>query len=66
MATNRRVLASAALLGGATVLVKLFALARDWLVARQFGASDEVDAFLVAFLIPSFAVAVLAHSFAAA
>jgi putative peptidoglycan lipid II flippase len=66
LATNRRVMASATLLGGTTVLVKLFALARDWLVARQFGASDEVDAFLVAFLIPSFAVAVLAHSFASA
>jgi putative peptidoglycan lipid II flippase len=66
LATNRRVLASAALLGGATVLVKLFALAKDWLVAKRFGASDEVDAFLVAFLIPSFAVAVLAQSFASA
>ncbi|MBI3836770.1 MAG: murein biosynthesis integral membrane protein MurJ [Planctomycetia bacterium] len=66
LATNRRVLASAALLGGATVAVKLCALAKDWLVARRFGASDEVDAFLVAFLIPSFAVAVLAQSFASA
>ena len=66
LATNRRVLASAALLGVATVLVKLFALAKDWLVAKRFGASDEVDAFLVAFLIPSFAVAVLAQSFASA
>ncbi len=66
LATNRRVLANAAMLGGTTVLVKLFALVKDWLVAKQFGASDEVDAFLVAFLIPSFAVAVLAQSFASA
>lgn len=58
-----RVLRNAALLGGGTVLVKLLALAKDWLVARSFGAGDALDAYLVAFLIPSFAVAVVAHSF---
>jgi putative peptidoglycan lipid II flippase len=66
VAANRGVLTSAALLGGTTVLVKLVAFAKDWLVARRFGAGDELDAFLVAFLIPSFAVAVLANSFASA
>lgn len=65
-AGHRRVLSSAAMWGGATVLVKLAALAKDWLVARQLGAGDELDAYLVALLIPSYAVVVLAHSFASA
>jgi putative peptidoglycan lipid II flippase len=59
-------LASAAMLGTATVLVKLIALAKDWMVARRFGAGDELDAYLIAFMIPSFGVAVLGHSFASA
>jgi putative peptidoglycan lipid II flippase len=63
---HRRILSSAALLGGATVVAKLAALAKDWLVARQLGAGDELDAYLVAFLLPSYAVVVLAHSFASA
>ena len=61
--SDRGVLRIAAGLGVATVLVKLLALAKDWLVARSFGAGDELDAFLVAFLLPSYAVAVVAHSF---
>lgn len=63
-ARHRRVLASAAMLGGTTVLVKLIAFGKDWLVARRFGAGDDLDAFLVALLIPTYAVAVLGHSFA--
>lgn len=65
-ASHRRVFASAAMLGGATVLVKLAAFVKDLLVADRFGAGDDLDAFLVAFLVPSFAVAVLAQSFASA
>jgi len=64
--SHHRVLRGAAMLGGATVLAKLAALAKDWLVARQLGAGDELDAYLVAFLIPSYTVVVLAHSFASA
>ena len=64
--SHRSVLASAAMLGVATVLVKLVALAKDWMVARQIGAGDELDAFLVAFIIPSFGVTVLGQSFALA
>jgi putative peptidoglycan lipid II flippase len=63
---HRRVFWGVTMLGGATVLAKLAALAKDWLVARQLGAGDELDAYLVAFLIPSYAVVVLAHSFASA
>jgi putative peptidoglycan lipid II flippase len=63
LAIHGRVLASAAMLGGMVVLVKLAAFGKDWLVARRFGASDDLDAFLVAIVIPSYAVVVLAQSF---
>ncbi len=66
MVGGGRVLRSAALLGAATVLVKLAALAKDLLVARQLGAGDALDAYLMAFLLPSFAVVVLAQTFASA
>jgi putative peptidoglycan lipid II flippase len=60
---THRLLASATMLGGLTALVKLVAFAKDWLVAQRFGASDELDAMLVALVIPSYGVAVLGRSF---
>jgi putative peptidoglycan lipid II flippase len=66
LVNHRRILASAAMLGSGTVLAKLIAFAKDLLVASAFGTGDELDAFLVAFLIPSFGVTVLASSFAPA
>lgn len=65
-ASGRRVLISVATLGGATVLVKLVAFIKDLLVARQLGAGDELDAYLVALVLPSYGVAILGHSFAMA
>jgi putative peptidoglycan lipid II flippase len=66
LGSQRTALTIAALLGATTLLVKVAALAKDWLVARQLGAGDELDAYLVAFLLPSYAVVVLAHSIASA
>src|SRR5262245_38254535 len=66
LAGGRHVLASAAMLGGVTALVKLVAFVKDLMVARRFGTGDELDAFLVAFMLPSYAVSVLATSFASA
>ncbi|HTM54321.1 MAG TPA: lipid II flippase MurJ [Pirellulales bacterium] len=60
-----RLVANAAMLGSMVVLVKLVAFGKDWLVAQRFGASDEVDAFLVALVLPSYAI-VVAQSFALA
>ncbi len=64
-ASHRRILTSAALLALMTVVVKLTAFAKEWLVARSFGASDQLDAFLIAVLVPSFVIGVAVHSFAA-
>ncbi len=63
---HRRVLSSMFVLGGATVLIKFVALAKDLLVAKQLGAGDALDAYLVAFVLPSYAAVVLAHTLASA
>jgi putative peptidoglycan lipid II flippase len=63
---HRRLLSTMALMGMATVLAKCIALGKDLLVARQLGAGDDLDAYLVAFVLPSYASVVLAHTFASA
>ena len=63
--SHRAILTGAALLAAATVVVKLAAFAKDWLVAWRFGTGDELDAYLIGVLVPSFAIGVLVHSLAA-
>jgi putative peptidoglycan lipid II flippase len=63
---HRRLLSTMALMGLATVLAKCVALGKDLLVAKQLGAGDELDAYLVALVLPSYAAVVLAHTFASA
>ncbi|HWP34928.1 MAG TPA: lipid II flippase MurJ [Thermodesulfobacteriota bacterium] len=49
-----------------TAVVKLATLAKDLVVAQHFGTTDALDAFLIAWLLPSFAINVLAGSFMSA
>lgn len=49
-----------------TVLVKLVSAAKEIVVAGYFGTGDVVDAFLIAFLLPTFAITLLAGSFSSA
>lgn len=60
---HRRVVSSMALLGVATLAAKSIALLRDLFVARQLGVGDDLDAYLVAMVLPSYVVVVLAHAF---
>ena len=48
--------------GGFTLVVNLAATVKELVVARQFGTGDSMDALLIAFLLPSYAVNVLAGS----
>ena len=64
--TNRRIFGAIISVGGFTILVKLAAVAKQLVIASQFGTSDALDAFLIAFLAPSFAINVAAGSFSAA
>ncbi len=49
-----------------TLLVKLTGAAKELVVAGYYGTGDVVDAFLFAYLLPSFVISVLAGSFSAA
>ena len=49
-----------------TGVVGLISAARELVVAGYFGTGEAVDAFLIAFLLPTFAISVLAGAFSAA
>jgi putative peptidoglycan lipid II flippase len=63
---NTRIFAAMVTVGAFTVLVKLFGAARELVVAYQFGTSDALDAFLIAFLLPGFAMVLVGGSLNAA
>jgi putative peptidoglycan lipid II flippase len=63
---NRRIFAAMVTVGGFTTLVKLAAAAKEMAIAYQFGTSDELDAFLIALLLPAFAVTLIGGSLNAA
>lgn len=63
---NERILAAALTVGALTLLVKLAGAVKVMVIAKHFGTGDEMDAFLIAFLLPSFVAEVLAASFSAA
>lgn len=65
-ATNRSIFKAAAIVGLITIVVKLASMAKDLVIANQFGTGDALDAFLIAFLVPSFVINVVAGSFNAA
>jgi putative peptidoglycan lipid II flippase len=52
--------------GGFTALVKLAAVAKEMAIAYQFGTGDELDAFLIAFLLPGLAINLIGGSLNAA
>lgn len=63
---NRKIFGAAVTVGLFTVLVKLVSMGKELVVAQRFGTGDELDAFLIALLIPSFIINVIAGSFNAA
>jgi putative peptidoglycan lipid II flippase len=63
---NRRIFNAAATVGIISVAVKLIATLKELAIANFFGRGDAVDAFLLALMIPSFVVALVAGSLNAA
>jgi len=61
-----RIASATVTVGLLTAVVKLAGAAKLAVIARVFGASDALDAFLVAFLLPSFVAEVAGASFNAA
>lgn len=64
--TNRRIFGAAVTVGALTLVAAIATMGKELLVAAFFGTSDALDAFLIAFLLPSFIITVLAGSFSAA
>lgn len=63
---QRRILVATVVVATCTLVVKLAAAGKDLVVANYFGVSASLDAFLLAYLFPSFCVNVLAGSLQAA
>jgi len=49
--------------GGFNLIVSIATVGKELVLAHQFGTSDAMDAFLVAFLLPSLAINIIAGSF---
>lgn len=64
--TNRQIFGATVTVALMTLLVKVAAMVKELVVAWRFGTGDELDAFFIAFLVPSFVINVVAGSFNAA
>ncbi|HEX9079305.1 MAG TPA: murein biosynthesis integral membrane protein MurJ, partial [Desulfuromonadaceae bacterium] len=53
MSEKRNIARAAGILGSATMLSRIFGMARDMVVSRLFGAGFATDAFIAAFQIPN-------------
>ncbi len=60
---NRQVFGAAIVVGIGTALVKVLAVVKELVVANKFGTANELDAFLIALLIPSIMIGIIANSF---
>ncbi|WDT81159.1 MAG: hypothetical protein MPW14_05250 [Candidatus Manganitrophus sp.] len=63
---NRRIFLATATAGAFTGLAHLAAIVKELVVAHRFGTGDAMDAFLIAFLLPSSIMNIVAGSFNAA
>ncbi len=61
-----RISLAALTVAGLSAAVKLASLGLTLLIAAIFGTGDDLDAFFIAFMVPSFAITVIAGSFSSA
>jgi putative peptidoglycan lipid II flippase len=59
---NRRIFRAAVIVTLASVLVKIVATLKEFVVAGSFGRSDAMDAFLIAFVVPGLLVNLFSES----
>lgn len=63
---NRQIFSAVFTVGLFTGVVKLAAIAKEMIVAWRFGTNEELDCFLIALIVPSLAINVVAESLNAA
>ena len=56
---NQKIFRAALIIGLLTLLTRVGTIVKELAVARTFGRSDAMDAFLIAFLLPSFFVTLI-------
>ena len=66
VSVNREILSATVAVGVLTAIVHVVTAAKDIIIAYQFGTADVLDAYLIAVLLPSSAVSIMAGSFAIA
>ncbi|MBZ5523432.1 MAG: polysaccharide biosynthesis C-terminal domain-containing protein [Acidobacteriia bacterium] len=64
--TNRKIFRAALIIGILGLVARGASTVKELIVARAFGRSDALDAFLIAFLLPSFVVGIAMSSLASA
>jgi putative peptidoglycan lipid II flippase len=64
--TNRQIFGAAVTVGIGTGFVKVASVGKELVVAWKFGTGDDLDAFLIALVVPSLITHVIAGSFNAA
>ncbi|MFM6157189.1 MAG: lipid II flippase MurJ, partial [Sphaerospermopsis kisseleviana] len=64
--TNRKIFGAALVVAAMTALVFLSRTANELIIAWKFGTGDDIEAFLIARLIPYLLVSVIGGSFNAA
>ena len=60
---NQKIFSAAIIVAGGTAFVKAIAVVKELMVAAQFGTADELDAFLIALIVPSVVMNVISGSF---
>ncbi len=60
---NRQIFGAAVTIGLLTGLVKFGSVGKELVVAWRFGTGDELDAFLIAMVVPTFIITVVVRSF---
>ena len=63
---NRTILHAAIIIGLLTLLAKIGATAKELMVAGRFGRGDALDAFLIAYMLPSFLLVLAGGAFGSA
>jgi putative peptidoglycan lipid II flippase len=63
---NREIFGAVIAVGMGTILVKVVSVVKELVVAWQFGTNDSLEAFLIALVVPSLIISVIANSFNAA
>jgi putative peptidoglycan lipid II flippase len=64
--TNKRIFRAAVVVGLLAIVAKTMGSVKELVVARSFGRSDTLDAFLIAYLVPAFVVSLTSGALASA